>query len=458
MALLLGIDFGTSYFKVGLFDETGGLHGLGRVAVEKVSPLPGRCELPVNRFWQLLRAGLSEALAQAGAKPGEIVGISYSSQANTFVLLDRQDTPLAPLVIWNDRRAHPVDPAVVAFGGTPQFQRSTGFAGLGAEFAAVKWRWLQTQDTLLWRRMARVMTLPEYFTFALTGERAGDGSTAALTGMYAVAQGNWWPDALNFFRIPPGALSHPLAPGTPCGKTLPRAVDLLGLPAGISFAVGGLDHHVAAIGSGIGRLGEVSISTGTVLAALQLVDGVEPMARCYHGPHFDGRFYRLAVDPAGAAELEECQRQLAPHRTLAELTALAGTIPPASTAAAAQSDDPERRLAGAVRGIMERISLTHRALLQRLNLPRPVSRVIATGGGARSREWLQINADVLNAIVVAPRCHERACLGAAAFAAVAAGLFPDASTALTAMVHAEYEVSPRAEAVAAYRDLRPAGM
>ena len=50
MTLLLGIDFGTSYFKVGLFDATGELRGLGRVAVGKQSPAPGWSELPVPDF------------------------------------------------------------------------------------------------------------------------------------------------------------------------------------------------------------------------------------------------------------------------------------------------------------------------------------------------------------------------------------------------------------------------
>ena len=456
MALLLGIDFGTSYFKVGLFDETGDLRGLGRIAVDKVSPLPGRCELSVDRFWQMLRAGLTEALTQAKATSAEIAGLSYSSQANSFVLLDRHDEPLTPLVIWSDRRAHPVDPVVVAFGGTAQFQRTTGFAGLGAEFAAVKWRWFQTQQAELWARTARVMTLPEYFSFALTGEAAGDTSTAALTGMYATAEGGWWPAALDFFRVPTSALSRPLSPGSPCGRTQPRARELLGLPQGVPFAVGGLDHYMAALGSGIGRLGDVSISTGTVLAALQLVDRVEPVAHCYHGPSFDGRFYRLAFDPAGAAQLEECQRQFAPHLTLAQMSALAATVAPAGAPGAVRSPDPDRRLGGMVRGIMERISITHRTLLQRLQSSRPISRVIATGGGARSMEWLQINADMLEATIVAPRCHERACLGAAAFAAIAAGLFARVPEALLAMVHGDRVVTPQAPAAAVYARVRAA--
>jgi sugar (pentulose or hexulose) kinase len=454
MALLLGIDFGTSYFKVGLFEPTGALRGLGRVAVGKDSSAPGRSEVPVERFWHLLRSGLAEALVQAGADARAIAGVSYSSQANTFLLLDRADLPLTPLVVWDDRRAHPLDPAVSAWGGAEAFRRTAGFSGLAAEFAPAKWRWFQRQEPATWSRVTRVMTLSDYFTFALTGEAAGDASTAALTGMHATATGRAWPEAMDFFGVSPAALSRPLPPGTRCGQTVARARELLGLPAGVPFAVGGLDHYMAAIGSGIDRLGDASISTGTVLAALRLVDRVEPVADCFHGPHFDGRFYRLAFDPAGATQLEDYQRRFAPGRTIAELAALAATVPPGFAPSPGMTGD--RRHAAMVRALMERISATHRTLLQRLQAPRPAERVIATGGGARSSEWLQINADMLEATIVAPRCHERACLGAAAFAAVAAGLFPGVPEALLAMVHSDRVVTPQAPAVAVYARARAA--
>ena len=449
MALLLGIDFGTSYFKVGLFEPTGALRGLGRVAVGKDSSAPGRSEVPVDRFWHLLRTGLAEALAHAGADTGAIAGVSYSSQANTFLLLDRADTPLTPLIIWDDRRAHPLDPAVAAWGGSEAFRCTAGFSGLAAEFAPAKWRWFQRQEAATWARVARVMTLSDYFTFALTGEAAGDASTAALTGIHATATGGWWPEAMEFFGVGPAALSRPLPPGTRCGQTVTRARELLGLPAGVPFAVGGLDHYMAAIGSGIDRLGDASISTGTVLAALLLVDRVEPVADCFHGPHFDGRFYRLAFDPAGATQLEDYQRNFAPGLSIAELVALVDTVPPGAVPEPGMSGD--RRHAIMVRGLMERISATHRTLLQRLRAPQPAARVIATGGGARSSEWLQINADMLEATIVAPRCHERACLGAAAFAAVAAGLFRRMPEALLTMVHHDRMVKPDIAAMNLYR-------
>src|ERR1035437_4156603 len=454
MALLLGLDFGTSYFKVGLFDPAGALRGLGRVAVVKRSPEPGWSELPVEEFWRLLRTALANALAQSDASVSDIVGLSYASQANTFVLLDRNGEPLTPLVIWNDRRAHPLEPAVGRFGDSERCARVTGFAGLTPECAPAKWLWFQRHQPDVWGRATRVMTLSDYFTYSLTGQPAGDGSTAAFTGLHSIAGGEWWPEALGFFSVPRTMLSHPLPPGAPCGRTVPRALAQLGLPPGVCFAVGGLDHHMAAIGSGIGRLADASISTGTVLAALRLVDTVEPAAGCCHGPHVDGRFYRLAFDPAGANQLEDYQRQSAPHLSIAQLVDFAALVPPGMSPEPVDREDASRRHGAIVRGLMERISATHRALLQRLQGKRAVRRVIVTGGGARSSTWLQISADMLNATVIAPKCHERACLGAAAFAAVAAGIFDSVPEALLAMVHSDRVVEPHASTVAIYAEKR----
>jgi xylulokinase len=455
MALLLGIDLGTSYFKVGLFDETGAMHGLGRVAVGILSPAPGRSELPVAEFWRLLRQGLAEALAQAKARSDDIVGLSYSSQANSFLLLDANNEPITPLVIWSDQRAHPVEAAVVEFGRSEPFRRQTGLPGLSAGFAPVKWRWFQQNEPAVWKQAARVMTISDYLTFALTGESVGDASTAAFTGLYASGTRDWWPEALDFFAVPPARLSRPLSPGTPCGRTLSRARDLLGLRPGIFFAVGALDHHAAAIGSGLEGLADASISTGTVLAALKLVDRVEPLPGCFHGPHLADRFFRLAFDSAGAKQLEDYQRQSAPQLSLARLSDLAASVPPGLAPEAGATDDPDRRHGAAVRRLMERMSATHRVLLQRVQQAPPVRRIIATGGGARSDIWLQINADMLDATVIVTRCNEPACLGAAAFAAAAAGMHSSLRSALRAMVHPDRQFEPQPAVVATYRQAGP---
>lgn len=455
MALLLGIDLGTSYFKVGLFDENGAIKGLGRVPVDKLTPEPGRCELPVDAFWAALRRGLGEALTEAGATSKEIVALSYSSQASTFVLLDERDSPLTPLVIWTDTRGAPVLPEFSAFAGTDDFARRIGFNGLSPQSAVTKLRWFQRHASDVWARARRVMSISDYFTFALTGERVGDSSAVAFLAMYDLAQGAWWPEALRIFGVAQEQLSTPLQPGSPCGRTRPKATELLGVPASIPFAVGALDHHVAAIGSGLERLADLSISTGTVLAALALVDTMTPQSGCYHGRHCDGlRFWRLAFDANGAGQLEDYQRRAAPDHTIEELLALAARAPEGIAWRGAATDH-----GGAVRAILERVSATHRDLVKTVVGPASgvIRSVVATGGGARSPLWLQINANLLGVPVVTPACPERACLGAAAFAAVAAGMYPGIAEATAVMVQPQRVFEPEPGAVARYREMAGRG-
>jgi xylulokinase len=455
MTLLLGIDLGTSYFKVGLFDLSGALRGLGRVAVTPTVAQPGRAELPVDVFWRLLRQGLAEARQQAG--PGDIAGISYSSQANTFVLLDRHDAPLTPLVMWTDLRAEPLDQELAGFVRSADFSQHTGLGGMTGRSASAKAWWFQRNEPELWQRARRMMTISDYFTFALTGERVGDAGTAALLGIRDLTAGKWWPKALHTFGISEKMLSTALRPGGAGGRTIAQATALLDLPAGIPVAVGSLDHHVAALGAGVGSVADVSISTGTVLAALALTDGISAQPGGFHGPHFTGPgFFRLAFDSMGAGQLEDYQRSRAPDFTVEQLIAEAGKV-----SAGRQVDHRPRRDASVrehgmtVRYLLEKIAFTHRGLVSRAAGGAPVRTVVATGGGTRSDLWLQIKADMLGLPVLVPLSAESACLGAAMLAGVAAGVYPDLSKATEAMRPPCKQFHPDPANTASYRNWSP---
>ena len=434
MRLLLGLDLGTSYFKVGLFSPNGELRGLGRVRVITDTPAPGRVELPVDRFIALFRQGLDEALRAAGAHARDIAGISYSSQATTFLLLDEGERPLTPLVLWTDTRGAPIEPEVAAFGVSPEFHQRVGHAGFGAESAVPKLRWFRRERPEIWARAARMMTISDYLTFLLTGERAGDASTAAFLGLQDLRTHGWWPEAFATLGLDGAKFSRLLAPGSPCSRTGSTANARLGLPEGIPFAVGAIDHHAAAVGAGLGSLAEVSISTGTVLAALALVDRIEPVPGCYHGPHTDGRrFYRLAFDADGAGKLENYQRRVAPGKTLEELLAAADR--------ARRNGNPDAVEAGVLE-ILTAVARTQAGLVAQVTDSRRVSRIAATGGGARSDLWLRLKAEAIGASVVRSPVADPACLGAAIFAAVAAGIHPSIDSAATAMVRSASEFPP----------------
>ena len=186
---------------------------------------------------------------------------------------------------------------------------------------------------------------------------------------------------------------------------------------------------------------------------MMLVPTPAPRAGCYHGPHFDGaRFYRLAFDPAGAGQLEDYQRRFAAGLTLEELFALA-----AATAAggAAPRDIGTPGHGVAFRYLLEKIAATHRSLIGEVAGGAQILRIVATGGGARSAVWLQIKADMLGVPIMTPASPERACLGAAMLASVAAGWRRDAHQAMEAMVSLGRVFEPDAIRVARYRDWMP---
>ncbi len=434
MGLLLGIDLGTSYFKVGLFDSTGSLKGLGRVAVEAETPIPGRVELPVTLFWARLRKALDDALAQAGIQADQIDGISYSSQANTFLLLNSHGEELTPLIFWNDQRAQPIDKTFTKFGRLPEHGWTTGMMGIVAESMPVKCRWFAQHEPMIWAKTRWIMTISDYLSYALTGMRVGDASTAALTGLYSLPARSWWPNALETYGIEAKQLSTSFPPGTAFGCTCSRALTLMGLPARIPFAAGALDHHAAGLGSDLGELADVCLSTGTVLAALVLVDDVVPAQGCFHGMHTDGqRYYRLAFDAKGAGQLEDYQRQSAPDLEIEELLRLAEQSVANSSLKSGLVDAPAKH-GVAVHNLLEKIAHAQKDLIARVSGSMPVRQVTATGGGARSPFWLQITADAIGLPVRAIAAPERACLGAAMLAAVAAGVWPDGNEAKRRMI------------------------
>ena len=113
MGFFLGIDLGTSYFKAGLFDEKGRLKGLGRQPVYKETGDGTIYELPLTIFWDTLRGCVEEAMQLANITHNEILSVSYSSQANSFILLDGFDKPLTPLILWPDKRAEGINRCLV---------------------------------------------------------------------------------------------------------------------------------------------------------------------------------------------------------------------------------------------------------------------------------------------------------------------------------------------------------
>lgn len=465
MDLVLGIDLGTSYFKLGLFDRDGALRGLGRVAVDKETGDGTLCELPVARFWALLRKGFTQALEQAGASGSQVKAVAYSSQANSFVLLDRRGEALTPLILWPDRRAGKLPPELEAFALDPAFMSMTGIGvAPSPQFCIPKLHWLRHHEPAAWAQTHLVLNICDYLTFALTGRAASDMGTSALLGLLDLRHGAWWPSALQAAGLEAGQLPEPLRPGTCAGRVCAEGAERLGLTPGAPLAVGSLDHHVAALGAGVGQVAEFSESLGTVLACLHYTQDYAPRPACCLGPGLGGyAFYELAFNNHGAGVLERYQSRHASGESLADLDRAAAGVAPGSDGLLAgpgacaglglegfSNLKPEHHHGHCFRALMEGISLHLVDIVGTLCGDRVPARIAATGGGARSDVWLQLQADLLGVEVVRTVCREPACLGAALLCAQHAGWFSTLEQACQAWISVDRVFRPQPVAQQAY--------
>lgn len=428
MSFFLGIDLGTSYFKAGVFDTQGKLVGLGRSMVKKEIGDGAICELPIIEFWDTLKESVNQAILKAEVKPTEILSISYSSQANSFVLLDENGNPLTPLILWPDERAGEIPDSLKKLIEKEDFQQKTGLGILpGIHSMLAKLIWFQEHQSDTWDKVKSVMSISDYLTYFLTGQKISDFSTASMTGLFDVCEEKWWDEAVKIIGVNNDFLNHPKRTGSYVGTITQKGVQQLGLSTDTKFFLGGLDHHMVAVGADLPNSGNTSESTGTVLASVNYTKGYKPQNGINIAPGLKKDcFFQMAFNENGATALEWYQKNFAPELSLDELLEMAENIPPGCDGLkAVPSADKYEGLSGFrnikkehthahfIRAILESTSLSLRELVNKLDNKNLSENIVSSGGGARSLLWIQIKADILNKRFILPKCSELACQGAA---------------------------------------------
>lgn len=428
MGFYLGIDLGTSYFKAGIFDEQGGLAGLGRCLVNRQTGEGEICELSIAEFWATLCKCINQAVEKAEITSNELVAVSYSSQANSFVLLDETDHPLTPLILWPDKRAGQIPSVLHSLLENPNFLKKTGLGILpGLQSMAAKIVWFQENKPEIWEKVNSIASVSDYLTFSLTGQKASDFSTSSMTGLFNLPEEKWWNEALGTLNINKKLLFSPKRTGSFIGTLGGERAIQLGLSADTKFFLGGLDHHMVAVGAGLTSSSHISESTGTVLACVNYRQGFYPRAGINIAPGLrKGYYFQMAFNENGATALEWYQKKFAPGLSIEELLKMAEGIAPGSDGLkASPSVDKFESLSGFqnmtnkhshghfVRAILESTGLSLRDLACSLDKENVSEALIASGGGARSLLWMQIKADTLNKVFIVPECSELACRGAA---------------------------------------------
>lgn len=456
-SVVLGLDLGTTNYKACIYNAEGTLLGEGNVPTLYITDDTGRVELPVDHALDLMSGAMAGAAQSAGVSLTQVQGIAYSTQANTFLLLDDNFCPLTPFIVWTDHRATTFPPAYQALAEKPEFLETIGFSNVAPGMMVANIGWFRTEQPEIWAATRHILTLPDYLVYLLTGKHHGDSGSGALLGLWDIPNNTWWTEAVEAAGIEMEFLPNLLNPGTVAGVTTRAGGASFGFQTGIPVVVGSLDHHVAAIGAGAGKTAPFCVSMGTVLAATCLDTKYDTQPGCNVGPgmHGDG-YYRLAWHNHGTRALNWYRDAFAPELSIDDLLALAKKTDPAAQLPAVAlcpwelnkedvfSDGHRNADHGFyMLAILSGIADLLKDMLTRLQPDLVNQGIVVTGGGARCDAWMQLIASRLQAPVYRSASEQAGCLGAAVLAAVGAGWFSTIEEASAAMVDISDCIHPR---------------
>jgi len=467
---LLVIDEGTSSTRAMLFDLAGQCLGLAQSPLTTTFPQPGWVEQDAAEIWRLTLAAARQMVAKAGG-PGAIAGIGITNQRETLVCWDRRSgEPLAPAIVWQDRRTAGLCAELKAAGREAAVQEKTGLL-LDPYFSASKIAWaLQHWPQL---RAAGdnlcVGTVDSWLVFKLTGGlHVSDATNASRTALMDIGAG--WDDALlDLFGVPRYALPEIVDSAGRYGDTL---ADHFGGPVPICGIAG--DQQAAAIGQACFVPGTTKATFGTGAFILTQAGTDVPRSanrllstiawqiggkRHYalEGSLFvAGRMVQWLRDElgliAGAPDSEALARSVADSGGVQLVPAFAGLGAP--------HWDPEAR--AAILGLSlgsGRAQIVRAALEAVANQTSELQRAFAAdgvswsslridGGMAANGFLAQDLADLLGLEVERPANVETSALGAAMLAGVGAGLFASLEEAAASVRGPVARFSPGSDAAA----------
>jgi xylulokinase len=437
--MIVGVDIGTQSLKAVVTDDDLRLRGEASSAYQPSFPRPGWAEQQPRLWEEALAPTIGRALQAAGQSPHSVRALGICGQLDGCVAVDREGRALGPCIIWMDRRAE----AEVA--DLPA-ERVLDVAGtvLDATHMAAKARWLKRHGSER-ATIHRFHQPVSYLVARLTGVHVFDRGLASTTMTYSLGRQGFSPRLLQLFELEVDELPA-IADASDLAGTLHRqGAALTGLPEGTPVAVGTGDDFSNPLGAGLVEPGKLACALGTA----------EVVGALHDRPTLDRRGLVETHGYAGGLFFIENPGWLAGGalawfietfrlRDAGELDVLAATAPtgavtflPAMSGAMAPEWIEAARgcfygIAAAhstghlARAVLEGCAFAMRDVLERLQeMAVPIGSILLLGGGARSRLWAQIRADLTGLTVEVPAVVDTSPLGAAVLASVAAGLQPD---------------------------------
>jgi xylulokinase len=482
-SLLIGVDSGTQSTKVLVVDaRTGKVLGSASEAYDLIPNLPPGAKEQEPETWRDATAkAMRNALKQAKAQRGEVKAIGVSGQQHGFVPLDARGEVIRPAKLWCDTSTTAeCDEITEKLGGLKGSIRAVGNAILPG-FTAPKILWLKKNEPKNYARLASVLLPHDYLNFWLSGVKFMEYGDASGTALFDVRKRKWSDAAIN--AIDPelkGKLPN-VVPDDRVGAIDPKIAEEFGFAEGVVISPGGGDNMMGAIGTGNTEPGVITASFGTSGTIYACADKpiIDPQGEIAAFCDSTNRWLPLLCTMNVTVATEMVRKDFGMEH--AEFEKVARKAPagcdglfllpylegertpnvPAGTGVYAGVTAKTFDAAHFARATMEGVTLGMNYGLRRLaELGVKPTQIRATGGGAKSKLWRQIMADVFNAEVVTLKVSEGAAYGAALQALWAWRRSQGENISISEITNEFVQLNPaeraepNAECVAVYRELQ----
>ncbi|MEX0655710.1 MAG: xylulokinase [Phycisphaeraceae bacterium] len=479
MAYLLGIDIGTSGTKTLICDHAGRVIATAMAEHDISSPKPGWSEQDPAQWWQATCDATQAVLKKAKVDGGKVTGVGLSGQMHGSVFLADDETPLRAALLWNDQRTGEQCAEIEKkAGGRKALIDMVGNPALTG-FTAPKILWVRQHEPAVYEKTKHILLPKDYIRYCMTGEYATEVGDASGTLLLDVRKRAWNDKLISLLQIDKALLPACFESHVVSGKLHTKAAASMGLKAGTPVVGGSGDQPAGAVGNGIVTTGIVSATLGTSGVVFAHADEptYDPAGRvhtmcsavegkwCVFGCMLSaGGSFQWFRNQLGQAEVAAAKQQgVDPYDLLIAEAAKAAPgceglyFLPYLTGERCPHPDPNARggwigltsrhdRPAMIRALIEGVTYGMADALEIMQgMDIAVDTVRLSGGGARSRFWRQLQADVYGQRVATINSDEGPAYGVAILAGVGTGVWRDVPEACQAVIRETEMLTPDGE-------------
>ena len=475
---IAGLDIGTTGCKCTVFDEQGKYLGKAYRDYPARRAVSGH-EVDVS----VIMDGVYAVLGEMAKEYPDIAGIGVTSFGETFVMTDEDGNPLHTAMLYTDPRGK--DECRELIGAFSE-ERIAEITGLRPHemYSISKMMWLKKNRPEIYEKTAYIFLMQDFVVYHLTGKRQIDYSLATRTMAFDIQKLSWCEEIFEAAGIDVRKMSEAVPTGTDAGMITEKTAQKTGLALATHIVSISHDQVAAAVGAGAFDSSVAVDGAGTVECVTPIYDTV-PDIKTMYGGYFSvvpyvipGKYVAYAFSYTGGALIQWCVDTLAKEEKeiarekkisvneyleniyaqergnenpsgLLVLPHFAGAATPymdTGSKGAILGLTTDTTTADIYRGCMEGVVYEMLVNIHALKESGCNFRKMhATGGGAHSKEWMQMKADLLNVPIVALKTVDAGTVGSAMLTGIAIGLFKNLEDAAGHMVEETREYYPREE-------------